>query len=700
MRVRVRVHVRANTHIYTHNYTLQCFVYLASFSGVSYSSIPEVKKKCDSPTNNQEGKSSDNQSAAPPRKMKMAVANIMGKISNDRAANPDLTKRLNDKFRLIKDPAQFHILERRVEILSAEKDMLTEYSQALDDENNSLKAMMVELTKQRCRNDLEHLRKKQIDLEKESLTMLPTNQMFRDNEKNEQISNRQKHLKPYENSNTSQQMDYQGQKHLKPYENSNTSQQMDYQGQKHLKPYENSNTSQQMDYHGNHKKRENDSDRYEKMNAAFQSKLKSIRSRQDSHFLQKIIPANVGNNQLNTSLTGERVRSQSPNGLGSNNISQEDVGPKLLTVPLAEWDKLKHQADLVLEENQILVDQKILYKKTIDDLTNEFQTKMKSHSEELLLLMQDKNTLEEGLLLANQDKHNLTETVDEMNKVYSLLEEKYAELLEEVEKKIDLTIHKEKLEKLNRTKSSEINMIANETNTLKSRMGAMSIEKDRLAVKLTDITAENSELHMRLKVTDNELRKSKQKLSQSVLKAEAACCQELVIRKTLSQVIKVAEKTVIDRNILADIVRQEKQKDNKLNTLNYVYQTNNIDQETCLFNLENVDYGSNISLDCDHNNYGDNNITGLDYGDKKIINYGDKNNIGLHYGDKNNIGLHCGDKKVFDRNKIQDLRAKLNYPNTDINKFREKHEMELNEMKDMVRLKQSYIEHIQKNVTT
>ena len=35
--------------------------------------------------------------------------------------------------------------------------------------------------------------------------------------------------------------------------------------------------------------------------------------------------------------------------------------------------QLKDQSKLVVEENKLLMDQKILYKNTIDDLTNDYQ---------------------------------------------------------------------------------------------------------------------------------------------------------------------------------------------------------------------------------------------------------------------------------------------------------------------------------------
>lgn len=770
------------------------------------------------------------------RRMSMATA-VMAKMADDKASKPDLVQRLNDKFRLIKDPAQFQILERKVEVLAAEKEMLTDYNVALDEENNSLKTMMVELTKSRCRKDLEQLRKRQIDIEKESLTTFPSNisnmmpspTRDRNHPKSEQ-ENQSRNFVNLQKSESFQQQREQENKSPQMQTPKFNPFQMRQQGNENqriqsspmhtfnqLSPMHTANkmspmhtenqlspihtVNQMSSIHRNNQASpphitNNQNPMYttnqlgpmhtmnqlspartlnpqqspSRMMNTFVSKAKSLhqqnqnemrpsyqsdsrgantnqselRSMNQTAVVNGIsqstmnsmkqlamnrfqIPV-VGNNIVQTQ---EQVYHQPANGVGVKATPPPpgDMEPRLLSIPLEEWDKLKYQADLVLEENQVLVDQKKLYKKTIDDLTYEFQTKMKTHSEEILLLMQDKNTLEEELLMTNQDRENAKEELSEIRKNYRTLEEKYGECVSELDKKIDMRIHKEQLDKLNRLKTNEINMSANENNNLKSRLGALGIEKDRLAIKVTDLTAENSELNMRIKITDSELKKTKQKLNQSVIKAEAASCQELIIRKTLSQVIKVAEKTVIDRNLLADIVRQEKLKDNKLkDAINYVYRTTTIDPDTYLHNPEPLSYGDKAQSS------NSNNYNGKSYGDKVCgdkgfeyeDNFSDKLSSPLSERDKRLIDFNLGDKtndlfptrdnnnnnnnsinnnnynsdknKVNDGDKIGEIRGRLNYPVTDLQKFREKHEMELNDLKDMVRMKQSYIDQIQKNL--
>ena len=50
------------------------------------------------------------------------------------------------------------------------------------------------------------------------------------------------------------------------------------------------------------------------------------------------------------------VQKTTPGAEPSGNMISDE---RVLSVPLAEWDKLKSQAEIVLQENQILADQKV-----------------------------------------------------------------------------------------------------------------------------------------------------------------------------------------------------------------------------------------------------------------------------------------------------------------------------------------------------
>ena len=102
--------------------------------------------------------------------------------------------------------------------------------------------------------------------------------------------------------------------------------------------------------------------------------------------------------------------------------SAEDV-----SVPLADWDELKNRASIVLEENEQLTNQEQELKKTIEELTTEFHWTSTNQSKEILLLMQDKNWLEEQVMLYSQEKQRLDGAVQELLQAYSNLQGKHQE---------------------------------------------------------------------------------------------------------------------------------------------------------------------------------------------------------------------------------------------------------------------------------
>ena len=201
------------------------------------------------------------------------------------------------------------------------------------------------------------------------------------------------------------------------------------------------------------------------------------------------------------------------------------------------------------------------------------------------------------------------------------------------------------------------------------------------------------------------------------------------------QVIKVAEKTVVDRNILADIVRKGgisggrtggggkggkggvggynlkndklDKYDNKLNNSRLYWQGSNfdprpLDSDCGVYNIDYLgDNNGTMDLDETADYYGDNlnntnnisknnniNNNNLNNRAKKIIDY-----------DSNESLVGCGDKENIERDSdIMEIKyngGKINIPSKDLSKFRAKQEKELNKMKEMVRLKQAYVEHMQ-----
>ena len=53
--------------------------------------------------------------------------------------------------------------------------------------------------------------------------------------------------------------------------------------------------------------------------------------------------------------------------------------------------------------------------------------------------------------------------------------------------KVSMEEHKQQLEALSKSKNGEIKIISNENSALKSRLNALNVEKDRLAMKVLNL---------------------------------------------------------------------------------------------------------------------------------------------------------------------------------------------------------------------
>ncbi|XP_066924857.1 paramyosin-like isoform X1 [Clytia hemisphaerica] len=216
------------------------------------------------------------------------------------------------------------------------------------------------------------------------------------------------------------------------------------------------------------------------------------------------------------------------------------------TVPYEQWESLCEQSKLVLEENQLLSDQKALYKKTINDLSTNYQAEVSRLTAKLNSATRHKKTVEQEL---SEKECELT-----------LLQDRYANLNERVERSVEIVEHETKLERIHKNYMNEINNLKVDIDDLSSKLEAVNTEKSKLAIQVTDLTATNSRLTLELKLADKNLRRSDKRLHYCMNELQTLAQQESTTKGTLSEVLKLAEKTALEKQQMAVMVESQREK--------------------------------------------------------------------------------------------------------------------------------------------
>ena len=85
---------------------------------------------------------------------------------------------------------------------------------------------------------------------------------------------------------------------------------------------------------------------------------------------------------------------------------------------------------------QVLNEQKMLFKKTISDLSEEFNTVDCNHEKEISQLTQERDILSNELSLLNKTRSTLEEKIEEMSRSNEELTQKFNELERQMKNKV------------------------------------------------------------------------------------------------------------------------------------------------------------------------------------------------------------------------------------------------------------------------
>ncbi|XP_077983133.1 centrosomal protein of 89 kDa-like [Glandiceps talaboti] len=231
----------------------------------------------------------------------------------------------------------------------------------------------------------------------------------------------------------------------------------------------------------------------------------------------------------------------------------EQSGGQSLITP-AEWHQLQEQAKLVLEENQLLMEQL--------DIQQSKQKEM--HRQHL----QEASRISKKLILVESEKSSLEADLSEIRHKHNNLKQKHEASLMENDQKMSIHEHYSTVADIKRALEDLKEKHAEDLETVMLKLQAVQKEKKSLGLQLTDAKAENKQLEGEIKALQRAIKKSQVKIVQMQKELEFSENKGAAANHHLNSVLKVAEKTVQERDHYYQAAHKEaKEKEKAVNKI-------------------------------------------------------------------------------------------------------------------------------------
>ncbi|KAL3858933.1 hypothetical protein ACJMK2_009182 [Sinanodonta woodiana] len=227
-------------------------------------------------------------------------------------------------------------------------------------------------------------------------------------------------------------------------------------------------------------------------------------------------------------------------------------------IDITDWEQLKENARLVLEENQNLLEQINIKDQKALDLQQ--------------VHMREISKLSKLLALQKEEKADSEKELEELRLKYKEIKHKHDNLVLENQDKITLEEHLNQISELKRLSMDKEEQHKREIDFLNSNLQALEIEKKTITGCTADITAENRRLVAEVKAMNRSIRKTQQKMMLFQRAVEQSENKEISIQEHLGSIIKVAEKNAFERDTYAKAVREKEMESKK--ALNRLLQGN------------------------------------------------------------------------------------------------------------------------------
>lgn len=219
-----------------------------------------------------------------------------------------------------------------------------------------------------------------------------------------------------------------------------------------------------------------------------------------------------------------------------------------------EWHQLQTQAELVLEENKLLIEQLVIQQMKAKD----------THQEHL----QEVSKLTKQLMLLETKTQGKEKELMENKKQLESLEAKCQELKTHLDGKIAMKVHTSIVNELKSQLQKEEEKESTEMEELMEKLTDLQVQKKSLLLEKSNLTARNKALEAELEKTQKINRRYQKKIDVLKKQVEKAMGSELSARQNLANLVGVAENITQERDSLMCLTKcLESEKHGVLNTV-------------------------------------------------------------------------------------------------------------------------------------
>ncbi|CAG5130632.1 unnamed protein product [Candidula unifasciata] len=210
-----------------------------------------------------------------------------------------------------------------------------------------------------------------------------------------------------------------------------------------------------------------------------------------------------------------------------------------------EWNHLQEQAKLVLEENQILMEQ-------LEVQTLKSKDMYKAQETEI-------SRMARKLALSEGEKADLERELEQMRVRFREIKHKHDQLVMESDSRVQVHTHINTISDIKRSVTEEKELIEKEIDSVKVRLKASEEERRRLANELIELKAENKGCKAEIAALQKSFQRAQEKMSVLHRAIELSENKEMVTQEQLANVIKVAEKTALERDTVYQVAREQQE---------------------------------------------------------------------------------------------------------------------------------------------
>ncbi|XP_060069382.1 centrosomal protein of 89 kDa-like [Ylistrum balloti] len=209
-------------------------------------------------------------------------------------------------------------------------------------------------------------------------------------------------------------------------------------------------------------------------------------------------------------------------------------------IDVTEWDQLKDNAKLVLEENQNLLEQ-------IEVKDQKARDMHQAHVREV-------SKLSKQLVLIKAEKTEIDQEMEDLRKKYKDTKNKLDALMLETPDKSTTQDYINSIADLKKSMVEKEEAHKDEMDSLKIKLQAVQGERKAQSGRYVELAAENKRLQAEMKAMQKAVRKAQSKIMYLQKAVEQSENKEYTVQEQLANIIRVAEKAAQERDTYAKVL--------------------------------------------------------------------------------------------------------------------------------------------------